>query len=74
MSKSVSSLQKLLDKDPQWQAFIKTDAIVEPVTMGVQSAGSNEAILVKVSSQGKTSVSTGSHEKADFTLRASTLR
>lgn len=70
MSKSVSSLQKALDKDPQWQAFIKTDAIVEPVTMGVQSAGSNEAILVKVSSQGKTAVSTGSHKEADFTLRA----
>ena len=70
MSKSVQSLQKSLDSDKQWQAFIDTNAIVEPVTMGVQSVGSNDAILVQVTSGSKTKVSTSSEDKADFTLRA----
>lgn len=69
MSKSVSSLQKRLDNDPQWQAFITTNAIVEPVTMGVASAG-GDAVLVSIASKGKTNVSTGSPDKADFTLGA----
>lgn len=69
MSKSVSSLNRTLDNDKQWQAFINTNAIVEPVTMGVQSAG-GEAILVKVEPGAKTSVSTGSSDQADFTLSA----
>ncbi len=70
MSKAVSSLNKALDKDPQWQAFINTKAIIEPVTMGVQSVGSDEAILVQVDSGSKTSTSTGPASKADFVLRA----
>ena len=70
MSKSVQSLQRSLDSDKQWQAFIDTNAIVEPVTIGVQSVGSNDAILVQVTSGSKTKVSTGSENKADFTLRA----
>jgi hypothetical protein len=37
MGKSVKGLQKLLDNDPQWQAFVNTNAIIEPVTMGVAS-------------------------------------
>ena len=71
MSKSVSSLQKTLDKDKQWQAFVDTNAIVEPVTMGVQSTGGEEdAILVTVKPGAKTEVSTGSSSKADFSLAA----
>ena len=70
MSKAVSSLNKILNNDPQWQAFIDTKAIVEPVTMGVQSTGGEEAILVTISSGAKTSTTTGSSDKADFTLRA----
>lgn len=34
MSKSVQSLKKRLDSDKQWQAFVDTNAIVEPVTIG----------------------------------------
>lgn len=69
MSKSVSSLQKILDNDKQWQAYIDTKAIIEPVTMGVASAG-GEAILVNVDSGSRTKVSTGPVSKADFTLTA----
>jgi hypothetical protein len=70
MSKAVSSLDKILSNDPQWQAFIDTNAIVEPVTMGVQSAGGEEAILVTVLQGAKTFSSTGSSDKADFILKA----
>ncbi|KAK6088101.1 hydrolase protein [Seiridium cupressi] len=59
-----------LDKDLQWQAFIDTKAIIEPVTMGVQSLGGNDAILVKVEPSAKTSAWTGSADEADFTMRA----
>lgn len=70
MSKSVSSLNKILNSDPQWQAFIDTKAIVEPVSMGVESTGGDEAIIVSIDSGSKTSVTTGHSSKADFTLRA----
>ena len=69
MSQSVKTLQKSLDNDKQWQAFINTNAIVEQVTMGVASAG-GDAILVTVDAGSKTKVSTGSPDKADFTLAA----
>jgi hypothetical protein len=70
MTQSISSLTKALQKDPQWQAFIDTKAIIEPVTMGVQSQGSDEAILVTVESGARTSSTTGSPSKADFVLAA----
>lgn len=70
MSTAVSSLTKALDKDPQWQAFVDTKAITEPVTMGVQSTGGDDAILVKVEPGAKSSSSTGSASQADFVLRA----
>ena len=70
MAKAVSSLDKALNNDPQWQAFIDTNAIIEPVTMGVQSVGGDEAILVSISPGAKTSTSTGSSDKSDFVLRA----
>ncbi|KAI3400724.1 hypothetical protein diail_1933 [Diaporthe ilicicola] len=69
MSKSVSSLQETLDKDRQWQAFIDTNGIIEPVTMGVASSG-GDPILVHVSPGAKTIVSSGDSPKADFTLVA----
>ena len=70
MSKSVSTLQKRLDNDPQWQAFVDTKAIIEPVTFGVKSTDSDDTILVHVTSGAKTSVSTGPSSKADFVLGA----
>ena len=70
MDKSVSSLNKTLNQDKWWQAFVDTKAIIEPVTFGVQSAGSDDAILVSVSPNGKTESSTGSASKADFVLAA----
>ena len=70
MEKSVSSLNKTLDSDAWWQAFVDTKAIIEPVTFGVISTGSDDAILVHVNSGAKTSVSSGSPSKADFTLAA----
>ena len=69
MSKSVKTLQKALDSDKQWQAFVNTNAIVEPVTMGVSSAG-GDAILVSVDAGSKTKISTGAPSKADFVLAA----
>jgi hypothetical protein len=69
MSKSVDSLQKTLNKDRQWQAYINTEAIVEPVTMGVASQD-GEAILVRIESNSRTTVSTGPTNKADYTLSA----
>lgn len=70
MEKSVSGLSKLLHSDPWWQAFVDTNAIVEDVTFGVNSAENDEAILVTVSPKAKTSVTTGKASKADFTLAA----
>lgn len=69
MSKSVSSLQKMLDHDKQWQAFIDTKSIIEPITMGVSSVG-GEAILVQIHPGAQTLVSLGDASKADFTLVA----
>lgn len=69
MSKSVSSLQKTLGHDKQWQAFIDTKAIFEPITIGVASVG-GEAIVVSISPGAKTSVSSGDVFSADFTLVA----
>ena len=71
MSKSVSSLKKTLDEDKQWQAFIDTKGIFEPVTMGVQSTGGEgDSILVTVKPGAQTEVSTGPSSKADFSLAA----
>ena len=70
MSKSVSSLQKTLDKDGQWQAFVDTNAIIEPVTFGVKSTDSDDTILVGVAPGAKTNVTTGPSSKAAFVLGA----
>src|ERR1700742_3870550 len=70
MSTAVSSLNKILNNDPQWQAFVDTKAIMETVTIGVQSTGGQEAILVSIAPGAKTSTSTGPSDKADFVLRA----
>lgn len=70
MSRSVLSLSKALQGDPQWQAFVDTKAIIESVTIGVQSQGSKEAILVSVDSGARTTARTGNPSEADFTLAA----
>ena len=70
MEKSVSGLNKTLNSDSWWQAFIDTKAIIEPVTFGIQSTGSNDAVLVSVSPGAKTNVTTGDSSKAEFALAA----
>jgi hypothetical protein len=70
MEKSVSGLDKALNSDSWWQAFVDTKAIIEPVTFGVQSAGSNDAVLVSVGPGAKPNVTTGNPSTADFTLSA----
>lgn len=66
METLVAGLNKALNADSWWQAFV----VIEPITFGVQSAGSDDAVLVSVSSGSKTNVSTGSPSKADFSLAA----
>lgn len=70
MEKSVVSLNKTLNSDSLWQAFINTKAIIELVTFGVQSTGSNDEVMVSVSPGAKTNVTTGNPSKADFVLAA----
>ena len=53
-------MNKALNADSWWQAFVETKAIIERVAFGVQSAGSSDAVLVSVSPGAKkTDVSTG---------------
>lgn len=70
MSSSVQGLQKLVDNDAWWQGFIKTNAIIEPVTFGIQSVENDDAILIGVDKGGVSKVSTGPSSKAAFTLVA----
>ncbi len=70
LSQSVSTLNKRLDNDPQWQAFIDTKGHVEPVTIGIQSSGGADAVLVSVHPGAKTFTTTGPASKADFVLKA----
>ena len=70
MQPAVKNLQATLSHDKQWQAYIETDAIIETTTFGVQSAGSEEAILVAVHKGGKTSTTTGNPKQAEFVLVA----
>lgn len=67
---SLKQLPQLLDQDPQWQAFINTEGIHQKVTIGIQSTGSNNTVLVTVTPGGRTTVSTGQPSAADFTLTA----
>jgi hypothetical protein len=66
----MAGLNKALNDNSWWQAFVDTKAITEPITFGVQSAGSGDAVLISVSPGAKTDVSTGPPSKADFTLAA----
>lgn len=70
VSESLATLPQTLSHDPQWQAFVKTDGIYEPVTIGVQSSAAADAVLVTVQSSGKTLASRGPASKADFVLLA----
>jgi hypothetical protein len=70
VSPSFATLSNTLNHDKQWQAFIDTQAIHDPVSMGVQSTGSDQAILVTVESGSRTIVSRGSSSQADFVLVA----
>ncbi|KAJ5995602.1 hypothetical protein N7481_002579 [Penicillium waksmanii] len=67
---SFTTLNNTLNHDKQWQAFIDTEAIHDSVTMGVQSTGSDQAILVTVEPGLRTIVSRGSSASADFVLLA----
>lgn len=70
MGKSVKGLQQALTDDPWWKAFVTTEAIIDPVTIGVKSVGDADAILVKVEPGAKTTVTSGPSSKADFSLVA----
>jgi hypothetical protein len=70
VSPALQKLNQLLDDDPQWQAFIHTEGIHNPVTMGVHSTGSDDAIIVSVEPGSRTTVSTGRPSQADFALVA----
>ncbi|KAL2857019.1 Alpha/Beta hydrolase protein [Aspergillus pseudodeflectus] len=69
-SPALKKLNKLLDNDPQWQEFIHNEDIHNPVTMGVHSTGSDDAILVSVEPGSRTTVSIGRSSQADFALVA----
>lgn len=70
MAKSVSTLNERLKSDSWWQAFVDTKAIIEPVTFGVKSTDSDDAVLVTVSPGAKTEATTGNASKADFAVAA----
>ncbi|KAJ0418927.1 Alpha/Beta hydrolase protein [Aspergillus carlsbadensis] len=70
VSPALKKLNHLLDNDPQWQAFIHTEGIHNPVTMGIHSTGSDDAIIVSVEPSSRTTVSTGRSSQADFALVA----
>ncbi|KAI1342284.1 hypothetical protein F5Y15DRAFT_413543 [Xylariaceae sp. FL0016] len=54
MANSVASLSQTINNDPQWQAFLQTDAIVEPVNMGVTSVGASDPIMVNINAKAET--------------------
>ncbi|CEL08924.1 hypothetical protein ASPCAL12069 [Aspergillus calidoustus] len=70
VSPALKKLNQLLDNDPQWQAFIHTEGIHNPVTMGVHSTGSDDAILVSAEPGSRTTVSIGRSSQAEFALVA----
>ncbi|KAL4941981.1 hypothetical protein BDV06DRAFT_193297 [Aspergillus oleicola] len=67
---SFANLKNILNHDRQWQAFINTEAISSPVTIGLQSTGSDQVILVIIEPGSRTSVFCGSSDAADFVLVA----
>ncbi|GMG35312.1 unnamed protein product [Aspergillus oryzae var. brunneus] len=70
ISSSVKTLNHALNDDAQWQAFIRTDAISEPVIFGIRSSAIDDAVLVTVGPGSSTVVSCGSSSRCDFVLVA----
>ena len=70
VSGPLATLTQSLSNDPQWKAFVNTEGIYEPVTIGLQSGTAGDAILVTVQPGGPTLVSCGPASDADFVLRA----
>ncbi|KAK5002449.1 hypothetical protein LTR28_011409 [Elasticomyces elasticus] len=69
LSSSLSKINSIAKDDGQLKAFTTSNAIDKPETFGIKAAGSNNAILVKVSN-GKAEITTGSPDQALFTLSA----
>lgn len=67
---SAQTLSQALTQDPQWHAFVDTEGVYEPVTIGVSAAGASEGLLVTVSPGAKTSVARGPPSSAHFVLQA----
>lgn len=65
----VTKLSESFKKDGQFLAFVTTDAITKPVTFGIKSSDSDDAILVTVEN-GKGSAKIGRSNDALFTLTA----
>jgi hypothetical protein len=69
LQSALPKLNTLLSKDAQYQAFVSTPEIKDPITFGIKAAGSDNSILITVSNT-KTLASAGSYTKASFTLSA----
>ena len=66
---SLDKANKVAANDGQLSAFTTSNAIAEPATFGIKSAGSPNAILVTVTN-GKAEIRTGTTDKALFVLSA----
>lgn len=66
---AVAKASSAAESDGQLKAFTTSDAITGSATFAIKAAGSDNAILVKVSN-GKVSVDTGDTKEALFTLSA----
>ncbi|KAL9114261.1 MAG: hypothetical protein Q9227_001683 [Pyrenula ochraceoflavens] len=69
LNSSLDGLEKAINDDPQFNGFTDTKAMTKPVTFGIQTTENDDAILI-TAAPGKSSVSTGSAEKALFSLMA----
>ncbi|KAJ4304677.1 hypothetical protein N0V90_000204 [Kalmusia sp. IMI 367209] len=66
---SLDKFSQLLESDGQLKAFTASDAIDEPVTFGIKSSSSGDAILIQISND-FAKASTGPSKDALFTLSA----
>ncbi len=66
---AVSKLSKSFETDGQYIAFTTTDAIVNSITFGIKSSGSDNTVLCTVSN-GKGKATIGTSKDALFTLSA----
>ncbi|EMR82909.1 putative alpha beta hydrolase fold family protein [Botrytis cinerea BcDW1] len=61
---------ELINKDPQYNAFVKTPAILHQITFGIGTSTSNDIIIVVIDN-GKCQARVGTAQEASFILLAS---